>query len=237
MNQSSSIDKLRDATNAYAQTIDIPPYDERAIRARTPDAPRQRAAWRPAVAIAAAVVVVVLLLDGRSVVAQVESVMRAFLIVNGQTQSVAVNTVTLDRARHDMPFTVIAPAGLPAGFQPEIREVVPGNSPLESRLMFQYANSNGPPLTITESRVMPGPQTVDLLMTKSANGAAVPVPPVPPLQGASGQRNTVEIGSGPAKMVRFQPIAWTVSGTRIELIAPPGMLTSMQIAAIERSMR
>jgi len=150
---------------------------------------------------------------------------------------VAVNEVTLDQARHDMPFAVVAPAAIPAGFTPRIDELTPSSSRLDARLVFRYQGPGSVPgLTIMESRANRGaPEQTKLWMT--AGGGAPQAPPamnnVPPGQHAFVQFHR---DGGLTQRVRVEPISWVVRGTRVDLISPPGLLTPMQLAAIRREM-
>ncbi len=119
MNQSQQVERARDAVGAYVETIDIPQYNAHAVRARSSAIAPRRAMRRWAAAAAAACVVLVAFVFATpSVRAQVEQMLRAFAVIGGQQVPVAVNDVTLDQARRDMPFTVIAPAAIPAGLSP-----------------------------------------------------------------------------------------------------------------------
>ncbi len=199
-------------------------------------------AWRWAGgALATALLVVAFAFGSRAVVAQVERMLQAFATIGGQTIPVAVSTVSLDQARHDMPFAVIAPAAIPSGFDATINELNVGSSRLDSRLLFQYrAGDRGPELTIMESAARGAtPQSsMRLWMTQSIRGMAPPPVPPPLPNAAGGEHALVQFGRNGQIMrqVRLQPLTWIVRGTRIDLISPPGVLSAQRLAAIRRAM-
>jgi hypothetical protein len=240
MNQSQQVEQ---AVGAYANAIDVPSYDESAIRRRIGDA-RTNDSRLPspmlrfsAAAAAACALVAIFVLGSPAVRAQVERMLHAFAVVGGQTVPIAVNnSVTLDQARRDMPFAVIAPAAIPAGFTEQIDELNP-TSRLDSRLVIRLSSPNGgPPVTIMESRAGNGaPDRMRLWMTVGTN--APPNPPALP-KPESGQHMFVQLSrNGQVQQrVEVHPITWTARGTRVDLISPPGLLSPMQLAAIHRAM-
>jgi hypothetical protein len=242
MNQSQRVERLRRVAHAYAETIDVPRFNAAAVRARMPAAVPAGFARRWAGAtLAAALLVLALAFGSRAVVAQVERMLQAFATIGGQTVPVAVSTVSLEQARRDMPFAVIAPAAIPPGFDATINELNVGSSRLDSRLLFQYRSGDRTPgLTIIESAARgatPQP-SMRLWMTQSVRGMA-PAPAPPPLPNAAGGEHAfVQFGRNGQVMrqVRLQPLTWIVRGTRIDLISPPGALSGEQLAAIRRAM-
>jgi hypothetical protein len=242
MNQSQRVESLRQVARAYAEAIDAPGFDAASVRSRMRAAAPAGIAWRRVgVALAAALLVVGFAFGGRAVVAQVERVLQAFATIGGQNVPVAVSTVSLEQARRDVPFAVIAPAAIPSGFDETINELEPSTSRLDSRLVFQYRNGDGgPELTIMESAARGGtPQSaMRLWMIQRVNGMAPP-PVAPPLpSAASGQHAYVQFNSNGQvqRRVRIEPLSWVVRGTRIDLISPPGLLSSAQLTAIRRAM-
>jgi hypothetical protein len=240
MNQSQQVERARAAVGAYIETIDIPQYNERAVRARASAGAAPRAVPRWAAAAAAAcVVLLVFVFATPTVRAQVEQMLRAFAVIGGQQVPVAVNDVTLDRAQRDMPFHVVAPAAIPLGFTSRIDELTPSSSPLDARLVFRYQGpGNGVSgLTIMESSARHGAPTAMKLWMTAGSAAPPQVPPVmknvPP-----GEHAFVKFGrdGGAMQQVRVEPISWVVRGTRVDLISPPGVLSAMQLAAIRRAM-
>ena len=234
-NQSPN-DNIRDAARAYGKSITVPPYDERAIRARVRTAPARPRWVRSFIAIAAAAAVLFLVLDGRNVVAQVEHMFRAFVSVNGVMVAAGTDAVTLDRARRDVPFTVIAPAGLPAGLQGgEITEVVPPAGSAEGRhIFFRYETPQGQ-ISIDESRPSRAVPSSGY-RTAIANFQGAENPGIHGLPPYHGPGTIAYYRSSTGKLQVVHPATWTVDGTTIVLMAPPGILTSQQIALIERSM-
>jgi hypothetical protein len=239
MNPSSQTEALHEAAASYIESIAVPTYRANAVQARLQALSESRATWRPAAAaLAAAGVVVVLIFNGPAVIAQVERALQAFATIDGRTVTVAVNTVTLDQARHDMPFEVIAPAGIPAQFQVTIHELNFGSSRFDSHLLFEYRTSgNAPPLTIAESSTRANaPQRTHLMIRQGANAGAMPAAPALPAAGSGGY-GFVQFKNGQTiQRIRLEPIDWTVRGTRIQLISPPGLLSNAALTAIRRAM-
>ncbi len=235
MNQSSTTNNVGNVVRAYAEDIAVPAYDERAVLARLQPRDVQVRWRRPAVAIAAAAALTFLVLGDRNVLAQVAHMFRVFVSVNGKMVSANTTAVTLDQARRDMPFTVIAPAGLPSGLQGEITEVVPPNGATVGRsLIFRYDTPQGP-LTISESRgVEPGSPGDDKMFISRPAGAPGAMPGLPPIP-SRGMQAYFRTRGGIIRTIH--PTAWSVEGTTIVLASPPGILTSQQTALIERSMR
>jgi hypothetical protein len=244
MNQSRQVERTAEAVGAYANAIDVPCYDEAAIRRRMSHAPANdrhspRATLRfPAAVAAACALVAIFVLGSPTVVAQVERILHAFAVIGGQTVPVAVNSVTLDQARRDMRFAVIAPAAIPPGFSEQIDELSPSTSRLDSKLLFRFSGPNGgPSLTIMEGGSQKvAPDRMRLWMTSGTN-ALPPNPPALP-KPETGQHMFVQFGrNGQVQQrVEIHPITWIERGTRIDIISPPGLLSPMQLAAIRRAM-
>jgi hypothetical protein len=240
MNQSSQTDRIREAAASYVESIDVPAYRANAIRTRLQAVSESRVTWHPvAAALAAAAIVVALIFNGPAVLAQVERALQAFATINGQRVLVAVNTVSLEQARRDMPFAVIAPVGIPPEFQETIHELNFASSRFDSRLLFEYRTSdNAPPLTIAESSTraaVPQKQT-RVMITQGANAGAMAQTPALPSAG-SRQYGYLQFKNGQVlHRIRLEPISWTVRGTRIDLISPPGLLSNAQLTAIRRAM-
>ncbi|HEY6326633.1 MAG TPA: hypothetical protein VIW73_09015, partial [Candidatus Cybelea sp.] len=236
---SQQVERARDAVGAYVETIDVPQYNAQAVRARATSITLPRAMPRWAAAVAAAcVVLVAIIVATPSVRAQVERMLQAFAVIGGQQVPVAVNDVTLDQARRDMPFAVIAPAAIPAGLTPRIDELTPSSSRIDSHLMIQYeAAGGGPGLTIMESRAQrTEPTQMRFWMT---TGAGAPPQMAHVMNNVSpGQHAFVQFrhDGTVTQRVKVEPISWVVRGTRVDLISPPGVLTPMQLAAIRRAM-
>ena len=245
MNQSQQVERTRGAVEDYVGGIEVPHYDADTVAARMnarthSDAMPRPRRWTTAAlaAFAACAIVVIFVVASPAVIAQVERMLHTFATINGQTVPVAVNSVTLDQARRDMPFAVIAPAAIPPGMTEQIDELNPNSSRLDSRLLIRFSNGDGPPtLTIIERSAHATWQQMRLWMTV---GNTVP-PAAPPLPRApSGGQMFFHAEFGPdghvIRQVRVEPISWVVRGTRVDLISPPGFLSPMQIAAIRRAM-
>jgi hypothetical protein len=241
MNQSQQVEAMRKAAAAYVEAVDVPPYAATVVESRRRDLPVvRRVTWRPAAALVAAIIAVALILNGRAVLAQVEHMLQAFASINGQNVPVAVSTVSLEQARRDMPFAVIAPAGFPAGLDVAINELNFSSSRFDSRLVVQFRNGDHvTPLTIIESSARGKTPSVDmrLWMTQSTKGVLPAAPPALPAAGSNHAFYQFNSGNGRVmRRFRAEPITWTVRGTQIDLISPPGLLTSTQLAAIRRAM-
>jgi hypothetical protein len=241
MNQSQQAERIIGAVEAYVDGIAIPEYDPAAVRVHFMR-PVRRAMlrWGAAVPAAAALAVILTIFSSPTVIAQVERMLHAFASINGQPVPVEVDSVTLDQARNDMPFAVIAPAAIPAGFSETIDELNMTTSRFDSRLLFQFTNGNqAPPLSIMESGAhSETPQQLRLMMTYR-KGEPLPGAPALPPGGANGPKAFIQLrpeNGQVMRRVRLEPITWVVRGTRVELISPPGLLSPAQLAAIRRAM-
>jgi hypothetical protein len=238
MNLSQQVERTHEAVGGYVEAIGVPEYDADAVRARISTRRPYRSAPRAVAAVLAACAILAVFIVGSPVViAQVERMLQGFATINGQTVQVAVSSVTLEQARRDMPFTVIAPRGIPPGLSEHIDELNPSSSKLDSHLIFRFNEGNKPPeLTISESAAHgTSKDQMRMLMTEGTrNGGVLPALP----SASSGQYVTVELGNnGQAlRQIKLEPITWTVRGTRVDLISPPGMLSAAQLAAIRREM-
>ena len=91
MKQSLTGNSMTDAVGRYAESIAVPAYDARAVDSRRGAYDANRGEWRNVwVATAAGAIFVVAVALGPAVVAQVERVMQAFAVVNGQTTQLPV---------------------------------------------------------------------------------------------------------------------------------------------------
>ena len=227
---------LSKETIDYIEGIDVPDFDLRSIQARCVERVGSIAWRQPAIAAAAVALVIAFTLSGPAVLAQVERTLRAFVVTGGRTEAVPVQSLTLDQARARVPFTVIAPAAVPAGYQGTIDEIDPGPSRFQSRLVFRFSNGTAPGFTIMESSATQAGTKQRLWMTVGKRGA---LPPAPGLPAAStGRHAFVEFhGNVVIRRMTIEPISWTVDGTRIDLISPPGVLSKVQMDAIRRAMQ
>lgn len=241
MNQSQRAERLRQVAHSYAESVDVPHFNASAVRSRLRSGSPEGVTWRRAGVVAAVLLMIAFAFGGRAVIAQVENMLQAFATIGGQNVPVAVTAVTLEQARRDMPFAVIAPAAIPPGFDETINELDVSSSRLDSRLVFQYRNADrGPDLTIIESAARGGtPQSLmRLWMRQSIKGMAPPAaaPPLP--SAAGGEHAYVQFNRNGQvqRRVRIEPLSWVVHGTRIDVISPPGLLSGAQLAAIRRAM-
>lgn len=223
---------LNKETIDYVEGIEVPDFDLRSVQARRTEAFRSKFP-RGAIAAAAAVLVVVFVLSAPAVFAQVERTLRAFVTIRGHTEAVPVASVTLEEARSRVPFTVVAPAAIPPGFQGTIDEIDSGPSRFDSRLVFRFANGNAPGFTIFESSALHTRGNERLMMTVGKPNGMAHLPALPPEQHAFVQfgRNGVV-----TRRLRVEPISWIVGGTRIVLVSPPGVLSKAQMDTIRRAM-
>jgi hypothetical protein len=240
MNESPQTERLRTVATAYAQSIEVPEYDATAVQARLARARPARPPWRTAaIAAAAAALVIVLVAGAPAVLAEVERMMQAFAVIGGQNVKADVSQVSLDAARRDMPFAVVAPAAIPPGYTGTVDELNFGTSPLDSRVVFQYRSQDprAPALTIIESSATSTASHTRLWMTQGVNGMPRVAPPPLP-SAASGQHAFMQFHRNGQVFwrARIEPMTWVVRGTRIDLISPPGLLTGPQLAAIRRAM-
>lgn len=229
----------------YVGKISVPDCDLSAITARRL-VERKRSLWGPWMsAVVAAGIFVAILANVPAVVAQVERVFRAFTIVNGHAVPLSVQTVSLEQARAQVPFTVIAPAAVPAGLRATIRTFSSESDPHQARVMFEYRKTGAdtpPPLTIMET-ASDGSERNVLFMTKSSDAVQVPKLPPGPMQPGDRQSMTVQdyklVRDGKEKhfRIKFQPVSWVQNGTRVTLMSPPDTLTDKQLAAIRTAMQ
>ncbi len=262
MNRNPSDNDVRGVVMQSLDAVDVPPFDAAAIRSKSAarDAERIRPrTWIPRgalVGVPVAVVLVALLANVPLVRAQVERALSAFAVVNGQTVPLNVRTVSLDEARGQMPFAVIAPVGVPTGLRATINTMSSPSAPQTARVIFQYQDRRGFPvltidessarnvgpqqLLVTSSRSVGGPPPPDAAGGPDAGGAVAPPPPA-----ADGSKGTyvirqVEVqhisGQTVKQQVEIHPVAWTVRGTRIVLAASPDSLSQNQINMIRAAM-
>ncbi|HTX03768.1 MAG TPA: hypothetical protein VMD07_08830 [Candidatus Acidoferrales bacterium] len=231
---------------AYVGTISVPECDVSAILTRR-QVQRKRPLWNPWMsAVVAAGVAIAILANVPAVVAQVERVFRAFTVVNGHTVPLVVQRTTLAEARAHVPFTVIEPAGIPAGLHSTIREFSSESSPSETRLMIEYRKSASempPALTIMEISDEGQAEHNVLFMSKGPVGA--PPPQIPNALAHKGAGGAVAVQDYKLKQngqekhwrVKLQPVSWVQHGTRVILMSPPDALSSQQLAAIRTAMQ
>jgi hypothetical protein len=237
-----STEGLRAVATAYAESIEVPAFDESSVRARRRAGEHTRPAsaapaWRRRLAaVAAAGVLLAFVVNAPAVIAQVQRVVEAFTFVNGQAVPLTVETVSLAQAQSDLPFAVIVPPSIP-GFGPNaIRELYSKPSRSDARLVFDYRGAHpGPPLTIEESSPANSAEQSYMVVAHDRSSDTQRVAPLragaPP---PNGQLTVQLLGKGGT--VRIQPITWITRGTRIVLVSPPGMLSPAQVNAIRTAM-
>jgi len=230
----------------YVGKISVPACDLSAILARR-WARYKRPLWNAWMSlVVAAGILIAILANVPAVVAQVDRIMRAFTVVNGHTVPLVVEHTTLAEARAHVPFTVIEPAGVPAGLHGTIREFSSESSPNQTRLMIEYrkdASQMPPPLTIMEIADDGHAEHNILFMSKGRAGA--PPPPVPGAipHGQTGgivatqDYKLVHNGHEKHWKIKLTPVSWVQRGTRVTLMAPPDALSSQQLAAIKMAMQ
>ncbi|MGH7727465.1 MAG: hypothetical protein ACREM2_01565 [Vulcanimicrobiaceae bacterium] len=242
MNRKSQANELGEIVARYVAGIAIPAFDARAIRARM----RSSAAAKPAsffgsrrrtlAALVVAAALLALLPNIPAVVAQVQHALRAFAVVNGRTVPLTIRVVDLAQARADMPFTVIAPAAIPAGLQPTIRELYSGTSFANARLMFDYSGPlparvsasavRGPGLTIIETSSSASAGNAIFISTSLGRAHLPPLPP--PTLPSAGKPSAYGLLRQGGTAVKIKAITWVAHGTRVSLLSPPGLLTPGQ---------
>ena len=262
MNRNPSDNDVRGVVTQSLDAVDVPAFDAAAIRSKVAAGgaqPMRPRAWIPRgalVGVPAAVVLVALLANIPLVRAQVERALHAFAVVNGQTVPLDVRTVSLEQARAQMPFAVIAPVGVPAGLRAMINTMSSPSAPQTAHVIFQYQDNRGfPVLTIDESSARSaGPQQLLVTSSRSVGGPPPPdaaggpdaggavAPPPPPADGSKGtyvirQMDVQRVnGQTVKRQVELHPVAWTVHGTRIVLAAMPDGLSQNQVDLIRAAM-
>jgi len=230
----------------YVGKIPVPDCDLNAIAARR-HIERKRPLWSPWMgAVVTAGILIAILANVPAVVAQVERVFRAFTVVNGHAVPLSVQSVSLEQARAQVPFTVIAPTAVPSGLRATIRTFSSESDPHQARVMFEYRKTRAdmpPPLTIMETADDGHPERNVLFMTKSSDAVSVPKLPPVPMQPGDRQSMSVQdykiVRDGKEKhfRIKFQPMSWVQHGTRVTLMSPPDALSDQQLNAIRSAMQ
>ncbi len=239
MSHRQSRKTVRDIVANYVNAIEIPGLQEYAVRRRSVYVQSESPAlgissWRPAALVVLAAVVLVFLANIPSVVAQVQRVLQAFVVVQGRTVPVDIRSVNIDQARADMPFFVVAPAAIPPGLQMSINEMRPPTaSHAGANLIIQFTDASGKPaLTIAERSVADGPPAqsgarlsdkwsaapdgrwrwTDRIEGWAAAGGGAP-------HGGPFFMQVRGSGSTVGTRITITPISWVAHGTRIDLIS------------------
>jgi hypothetical protein len=259
MNRKPSDNAIREVFAGGMSAVPVPPLDLSAIRTRAAAAgdaarrPRGVRFTRPALVLAPlAVIAVVFLASVPQVVAQVERVLHAFAVIDGQKVPLTVRTVSLADAQRQMPFRVVAPVAVPRGLAATIDALQSADAPASARLVFRYRapGSDLPVLTIEESAASAnGPTKVMISEQRTVGGpprgAAPDLQAPPPADAAAPGKpgvvlHEVEIRTVNGKTVRhaveLRPVMWVQGGTRIVLASAPGTLSDAQIATIRAAM-
>jgi hypothetical protein len=205
---------LRGGAASYAESLGAPRPDVVAIRARAGkiEAARRESApkktRRTILTLAVAGLLVAATPSVPIIVAGVQRVIHAFIVVNGKVMQARTQHVTLAQARAHVAFQVIDPAPLPATFHASITEIDPSPNRAYAQVWFQYGNVPGPGLTIVET----SPQSPWALAMQRGPGA-------PNSHGGAG------VGQG---MVVSQTIrsAHQVSGGAMITGSGPSMVTA-----------
>jgi hypothetical protein len=158
MSRSVHDDALRDLTVRWAKDLEPPAFDVAAIRRRAfqlrkaPQFPHPIVRRAGIAGLVAAVAVLAAVPGVPAIVNNVSRAFHAFVITNGRVQRATTRAVTLDQARTDMPFYVLAPVGLPASLHGTITEVYPSADRADAQLWFRYSGSEpATELTIVET--------------------------------------------------------------------------------------
>ena len=172
--------------------------------------------------------------------AQVEQTLRAFTVRDGHMLPLRIREVSLAQAKADMPFAVIPPAGIPAGWQMTIREVSSTTSPADAQLLFEFREA-GPGLGFTILETSANAPERAIMIAQTPPGAALPAvpPPLPPESGLirGESRGQIELkGPHGSQFTRFTPATWEARGTRLAIMNPPDALSAPQVAHIRAAM-
>jgi hypothetical protein len=249
MNRKPPADAVAAAVAAYGEAIDVPDFDEAAVAARvrglSNGAPRVRFRLRRGsvagyLAVAVALTLVAVSSNVPAVIAGAERVLQAFTFAAGRTTQLTTRSVDLDRARADMPFLVVVPpaiAGLP---NVSIAEITGGDAGSLAELIFQFRGVvSGREATFVESKYGVEKNAARTLISISAPTDAgrsqFEAPPVEPPPAAERRGSGISLrGSWDGRI--FAPVTWVTRGTRIVLVAAPGVLSAAEMRDIRRAM-
>jgi hypothetical protein len=231
---------ISEAVVAYCEAIDVPDFDEAAIASSSRVGFNPIARWRmrPRVAayVASFVVLLAILYNVPTVVAGVQRVFAAFTVASARrTTPMTIQEVNLDRARVDMPFTVIVPPSIAGAEIVAIDEVYSPGSPSDASVIFEiHGSAAGPEAMIVENAARHHSPTL-FALRDPANATALP-----PFH-SFGTRPLA--AHKPILMLRednnartFSPASWVTHGTRVVVMSRPGLLSISQLRAMKRAM-
>lgn len=236
MKRLHSVNETKSLVAGYVDALEVPRYNAAAVQSRRASArPEERRRPRMWVAIPAAVAAAIAIVAfAPAVVAQVQHVIQAFTTVNGRQAPLAVQEVTLEQLRADMPFRVVAPRNVPANLHEEISEIGTGSN---AHAMFRFFAAGGPPvLTILEGNAADRSPS-NVTVRYSTNGNMPALPPPARLSGSDNRTAIAVMRNGAKFRINIKPIEWEAHGTFVSVIAMPGALSRMQLDAIVRAMR
>jgi hypothetical protein len=231
---------MADAVAAYCKAMVVPDLDEAAIIAASRLRVRAAAPRRIRLTAASGVALVglvVLVCNGAAVVAGVQRAFAAFSVAAGRAQPMTIRAVDLERARADMPFTVIAPPSIAGAGVVAVDEIDADSAASNASVVFELrGTAPRPGIMIIESDAaryhgrtifaIPGPAA-----SARSLQARWPQSPVP---ADDSKPNVVLRGSFQGRA--FAPPTWVAHGTRIVVMSPPGVLSTAQLQTIRHQM-
>ncbi len=237
MNRKPLNDSYANLVRAYADRIDAPPFDRRAVESRSPNRRLVTLPWWRQYAFAAVVTIALIAWAAPAVpalVADVQNAMQLFLQRNGQMVPATDREVTIDEAARLLPFHVVPPNGVPIATPPTIRVIsIPGD-PTSMQLMVQYASSlPGPKPGLT---AMPALTIIEMSASSPPTNIAFRVQPMGQSRLPFPPPGTPQYRPRGAVQIRALTEEWIANGTRISLLATPGTITQAQLQAIRHAM-
>lgn len=240
MNRKPPVDAVAAAVVAYGEAIDVPDVDEAAVAARvrklSTGGRRVRFRMRPGSVVALVAIALTLVVISSSVpavIAGAEHVLQAFTLAGGRTTPLTTRTVDLERARADMPFVVVAPPAIAGLRNVSIDEVTGGDAGSHAQLVFQmHGAASGRDVTFVESKSDKNAARTLIAIGAPTNTVKPQFKP-PPVTGRGGSTTLLR---GYADGRTFAPLTWVTRGTRIVLVAAPGVLSAAEVRDIRRVM-
>lgn len=137
--------------DSASPVFDVNAIRQRALRRLTPPQPSRPRRLRMALAICVILAALAVAPSVPAILSSMTRTFHAFAIGNGRVQTARTRAVTLEQARKDMPFAVLAPAGLPPSFRANITEVYPSAKRADAQLWFDFSAADpGKAVTILE---------------------------------------------------------------------------------------